>query len=120
MIEDGVREFSPAEFAERLGLPPGTTVTSIGMIWFDLLSGAANNIVRVRIRPGPAAAVSAVKQAPAPLEDQLRRLAAKWYSQARHPQHQNQPEVRALLEKHADELLRELLTERGRNSEPAR
>jgi hypothetical protein len=41
--------------------------------------------------------------------ENLRRLAAKWRSQARHPQRQDDPGARAMLNKHADELLIELL-----------
>lgn len=42
------------------------------------------------------------------LEVRLQRLAAKWRSQARHPQRRGHPEERALLDRHADELLGEL------------
>jgi hypothetical protein len=101
-----IQEFSTDEFAARLGLPPGSTVSSIGMIWFDLTSSAGNNLIRVRYRPGPRTPLRML--VPAPLEDRLRRLAAKWNSQSRHPQRRNQPEVRELLEKHASELLSEL------------
>lgn len=72
MSDDGsiTREFSFEEFVKRLGLPPGSTVTSIGMIWFDLNYGTANNRVRVHYRPGQSAVL-----APPPLEDRLRALA---------------------------------------------
>ena len=106
--ENNVRELTTAEFARRLGLPPGATVTSIGLIWFDVMSGSENNTVRVRYRPGrvPLAVVRELS-----LEDRLRRLAARWRSQSRHPQRRNQPEVRELLMKHSDDLLRELKEE---------
>lgn len=42
------------------------------------------------------------------LEGRLHRLAAKWRAQARHPQRRDKPGERALLDKHADELLGEL------------
>lgn len=101
--EPVTREFSTAEFAQRLGLPPGARVTSIGLIWFDLMSGTDNNTVRVRYRPGFTAGLAS----PSPsLEDRLRRLAAKWRSQARHPQRRFRPEEQELLSRHADELLK--------------
>lgn len=106
--DDGahVQEFSTAEFVERLGLPPGALVTSIGMVWFDLMSGSGNNMVRIRYRaekrPFPVLV-------PRPLEDRLRQLAAKWRSQARHPMRRAKPDEVAMLDKHADELMRELI-----------
>lgn len=107
MNENGLAsvEFSPAEFAERLDLPSGSTVVSAGMIWFDMLSGKGSNSVRVSYRL-PAPQVVHLKRAP--LEDRLRRLAAKWRSQARHPQRQHDTTEKALLDKHADELMTEV------------
>ena len=42
------------------------------------------------------------------LDGRLRQLAAKWRSQARHPQRHDKPAEQLLLHKHADELLGEL------------
>jgi hypothetical protein len=162
--DDTVREFSFAEFAERLSLPPGSRVTSIGLVWFDLLSGASNNTVRVRYQPGRSwlssfpdrhidepvtaddsdeavdrwvtksgrvlreqeldtlvaeaeqgydvsrLAAANVHSLPS-VEERLRRLAAKWRSQAKHPQRRFRPEEQALLNQHADELLSVLLSQ---------
>lgn len=101
--EDGlVLEFGTAEFARRLGLPPGTEVTDVLMAWETL--AAESSIVRVRVQPG---ALVPVLSAP-PLATRLRELAGKWHAQSRHPQHRFRPEVSALLAKHADELQAEL------------
>jgi hypothetical protein len=103
------QEFSPAEFAKRLSLPPGATVTSICLVWFDVLSSTGNNTVRVHYRAGRAAPPPLAVVHELSLETRLQRLVARWRSQSRHPQRRNQPEARELLAKHADELLRELL-----------
>jgi hypothetical protein len=107
--DDGsiTQEFTTAEFAVRLGLPPGTVVTSIGMIWFDWINGQANNTVRVRYRPDMVVR-PLLPELQVPLEHRLRRLAAKWRAQAHHPQRRDKPEESKLLGKHADELLRVL------------
>lgn len=103
--ENLAMEVSFEEFVRRLGLPPGSTVTSIGMIWFDLHYGSSGNKVRVHYRPGRAAPLKLV---PASLEDRLRRLAAKWRSQSRHPMRQGKPDEAAMLARHADELMAEV------------
>jgi len=43
------------------------------------------------------------------LRPRLRKLRAKWISQARHPQRMNRPDERKMLEKHAAELTAELI-----------
>ena len=108
--ENLVTEVSFDDFVQRLGLPPGSTVTSIGMIWFDLNYGSAGNRVRVHYRPGRSVSPVPLKLVAPPLEDRLRRLAAKWRSQSRHPMRRNKPEEAAMLVKHADELMAEVGT----------
>jgi len=103
-----VTEFSFEEFTGRLGLPPGSAVTSVGMIWFDFNYGSGNNMVRVHYRPGRLAVQRRLVPVPVPLEDRLRKLAAKWRSQSRHPMRRGKPGEAALLTKHADELMHEL------------
>lgn len=108
---EDVREMTHADFAAKLGLPPGTTVTSIGLVWFDRLSGSENNTVRVHYRPDPKVRpLLPVPEGQQPLEDRLRRLAVKWRSQARHPMRQTTERAteRTMLNKHADELTEEL------------
>jgi hypothetical protein len=102
-----LQEFTTPEFAARLGLPPGALIISVGMIWFDVLSDAENNTVRVRYRPNGGARPFPLL-VEVPLNDRLRRLAAKWRAQAKHPQRRNLPGEAKLLERHADELMREL------------
>lgn len=98
-------EFSFGEFVQRMGLAPGSRITSIGMIWFDFNYGSGGNRVRVHYQPGR---TQPLKLASSPLEDRLRRLATRWRSQSRHPMRQNQPDQVAMLVKHADELMAEV------------
>lgn len=100
-----ITEFSFEEFTRRLGLPPGSSVTSIGMIWFDFNYGSGSNMVRVHYRPGRAAPLKLVTQ---PLEERLRQLAARWRAQSRHPMRRNKPDEAALIAAHADDLLAEI------------
>ena len=110
--EDGaiVQEFPVDKFAELLGLPPGATVTATAVAWETL--AVRSDVVRVCFRPGPLTVVPDA-EAREPLNSRLRKLAAKWNSQARHPQRRFKPEEAALLTKHASELLGELDLEKG-------
>jgi hypothetical protein len=102
-----VQEFSTEEFIKRLDLPPGSIVTSVGMIWFDILHGSGNNRVRLHYKPGPVPHLRILPTGT--LEERLRLLIGKWHAQANHPQRRNRPEERALLNNHAEELQRALM-----------
>lgn len=96
MRHDEVRRFSFTEFGVKLGLPTGSEISQVEMDGSGM------------IRVGYVLAETVSPSRQAPLDDRLRWLAGKWRSQAKHPQHVNRPEVRAVLASHADELLAEL------------